>query len=136
MKMNRFFMICAAMVTAAVSCNKAEMMPENEGPNVENGAVVTFTATSEAPMTRTAVDSEGKVTWTAGDQVAFYWQVDKADHASEADYPYVSEALTEGGTSAIFKIANASQTFVDAFIYNIRLILILGFQFGISHLNQ
>ena len=31
MKMNRFFTICAALLAAAVSCNKAEMTPENEG---------------------------------------------------------------------------------------------------------
>lgn len=114
MKMNNYFMICAAMLmTAAVSCNKEEFTPE-----VTSG--VSFIATAELPTTRTAVDADGKVTWTVGDQVAFYWQVDKQLHAGETDYPYVSEALTEAGAQATLKIPEASKTFVDAFINNIK----------------
>ena len=114
MKMNKYFMICAAMLmTAAVSCNKEEFTPE-----VTSG--VSFIATAELPTTRTAVDADGKVTWTVGDQVAFYWQVDKQLHAGETDYPYVSEALTEAGEQATLTIAEASKTFVDAFINNIK----------------
>ena len=54
MKMNKYFMICAAMLmTAAVSCNKEEFTPE-----VTSG--VSFIATAELPTTRTAVDADGK----------------------------------------------------------------------------
>ena len=121
MKTNRFFMLFAAMVmTAAVSCNKEEFEgqggTEDVTGNVASGVV--FKATSEAPVTRTAIDGEGNVTWKAGDQVAFYWQVGGQYHEGETDYPYLSNALAEDGNEVEFKIDNASETFVNAFINN------------------
>ena len=114
MNMKKLSMCFAAiLMMAAVSCNKEEISPD-----VPSG--VSFTATTELSSTRTAIDGEGNVTWTVGDQVAFYWQVDKALHEGESDYPYISEALTEGGEPVKFTIANPSQTFVDAFINNIK----------------
>lgn len=113
MKTTRLFMLFAAM-TAAVSCNKEEFNPE-EMPGVG------FTAIAEAPVSKTDLDAEtGTVTWTEGDQVAFYWHVDQKTHEGDDVYPYVSEALSEGGAEVKFTISEASNTFVDAFINNIK----------------
>ena len=118
MKTNRFFMLFAAMVmTAAVSCNKEEFEGSQDVPGDVESAVV-FKATSEAPLTKTAIDGEGNVTWKAGDQVVFYWQVGGQYHEGETDYPYLSNALAEDGNEVEFKIDNASETFVNAFINN------------------
>lgn len=121
MKTNRFFMLFAAIaMTAAVSCNKEEFGgPQDLTDDVASGVV--FKATSELPVTKTAIDQEGNVTWKAGDKVAFYWQVDKLTHEEDTEaYPYVSEALAEDCQEAEFVIKETSKTFVDAFINNIK----------------
>ena len=118
MKINRFFMLFAAMVmTAAASCNKEEFEGSQDVPGDVESAVV-FKATSEAPVTKTVIDGDGNVTWKAGDQVAFYWQVGGQFHEGETDYPYTSNILTEDTDEAEFKIDNASETFINAFINN------------------
>ena len=112
MKMNKLSILLAAtLMTAAVSCNKEEFTSEVT-------SAVSFTATAELPTTRTSVDDEGKVTWTVGDKVSFYWHVDKVHHGEDAYYPYISEPLTEGGKQVKFTVAEPSETFVNAFINN------------------
>ena len=116
MKTNRLFMLFAATaISAAVSCNKQEFNPEIK-------PAVCFTASAELPKTKTSIDfdqesGKGTVTWNAGDEVAFYYHVNKESHENDTDYPYTS-ALSEGGTNVKFTIENASEAFIDAFIRN------------------
>lgn len=114
MKTSRIYTFMAfIMMLTIVSCNKEEF-------NIGEYSSAIFNATAELPSTRTTLDEDGKVTWTSGDKIAFYWQVDKAVHENDADYPYVSDGLQSSGMKAKFTIANASKTFVDAFINNIK----------------
>ena len=113
MKLRRINMLFAAMMTVAatVSCVKEEFTPAD---SIE----VAFKATVETAGSKTALADDGAVTWVEGDKVAFYWQVDKAHHGEEDDYPYVSAPLQMSGGEVKFRLENASDIFVNAFVKN------------------
>ena len=130
---SRFFNLIAAatLIVAAVSCLKENPSSEAEQGSApdQDSVIAEFTASvekhtvpasSSTPQpqqsSRTVIDGNGKVTWKAGDKVAFYWQINEEAHNGETDYPYVSDALETDGEGATLKISNASQKFVDVFV--------------------
>lgn len=113
MKTRRIYTLCAVMMSmaATVSCLKEDFTPTE---SIE----VAFKATVETAGSKTALGDDGKtVTWADGDKVAFYWHVNKVLHEGE-DYPYISEPLQQSSDDVKFRINNASDTFIDAFINN------------------
>ena len=117
MKIFRSFIFLTAVTSMfALSCNKEDAL---YGSADSPASVVSFKASTEIPSNRTAIDaSTGKVTWVAGDQVVFYWQVAGEYHKGDDTYPYRSQVLTEESSEVDFLIHSASETFVNAFVNN------------------
>ena len=114
MKLRRINMLFAAIMTVAatVSCIKDEFTPVD---SVE----VAFKATVETAGSKTVLADDGTVTWADGDKIAFYWHVDKAIHDVEKEeYPYVSAPLQKEDDVIKFRLENASDIFVNAFVKN------------------
>ncbi len=71
MRLSHRIASAAALALALISCSRESRVPDGGDQAAQQSGTYSFRAVLEAPV-RTSVDSEGKVSWTAGDEIAVW----------------------------------------------------------------